>query len=213
MSAVQFLNSTPVQYKRVHVELLKPKSYNLITTPKINQSHSLNHQIMTFLSRDIADTIQDLFDKKLISNTGLEYFKKRADGDVDYMEGVYRKRDKITSFSDDFFRVQNFFTDLTEKSLSEFQRREDPLLAEILNTIYAIRFINNNVAFVSWAVGKLPDENVQKVMIKKRNELETLFMERYSKVSNLKAFDFNRYQPLFEKLKKMTYADFNGISG
>lgn len=213
MIATQYLNqNTPVKHNRANVTIMKRMSYNLIQTPKFNKTHGLNFQLITFISRDIADSLQHLFDEKLITARHIDFFTKKVNKDVDEMEVNYSKSGGKENFSNNFSIIQDFFNALTNKSTSEFQRLEDPMLVHLLNCIYQIKFVMNNIAMVAWSEGRLPNKTIVDLLEFKLNELETVFLKRYSNVSNKKSFDFNKFQYLFDKIKKMDYEEFNELT-
>ena len=83
-----------------------------------------------------------------------------------------------------------------------------PFLLEILPIIYGLKFIKNNVQFVASVEKRIPDVNAVRIVREKTEELETLFLNVYAKCSNKKEFNFEQFKSLFDKVKKMTYREF-----
>lgn len=212
MTAINYLETPTVNYNTAKLTINKRMSYNLIQTPKFDKRHGLNYQLITFISRDIADSLEYLYQKNLISSSHIEYFMKKANKDVDTMEYDYKRNGGEANFGNNFFIIQDFFNKLTNKSLSEFQRLEDPMLVHLLNCIYQIRFVLNNIAMVAWSEGRLPNKTITGLLEFKLNELEATFLNKYSNVSNKKSFDFSKFQYLFDNIKKMDYDQFNELS-
>ena len=92
--------------------------------------------------------------------------------------------------------------------MSDFQKLNQPFLLEILPIIYGLKFIKNNVQFVASVEKRIPDVNAVRIVREKTEELETLFLNVYAKCSNKKEFNFEQFKSLFDKVKKMTYRDF-----
>ena len=65
---------------------------------KEQECHRLNHIIVTFLSREIADSLLVLSERKLISAKDIKYFEKLASADNDFIEDGYRKSGEIKRF-------------------------------------------------------------------------------------------------------------------
>ena len=95
---------------------------------KEQECHRLNHIIVTFLSREIADSLLVLSERNLISAKDMKYFEKLASADNDFIENGYRKSGAIQRLGDDFMMVVSVFNSLATKSLSEFQAKSNPLL-------------------------------------------------------------------------------------
>ena len=205
----QYIDTPKLGINRKVSHLLSRKmAYNVIRTPETTEQHILVHSICSLLSREIADSLEWLSDKKLISKTGVQFFVDKANAEIDYLEEIYAKNNKKDVFIDDFNKAVGLCKKIAEKSVSKFQQERDPMLVEILTTIYAIKFIENSVRFISWCVGKYPEKNVLDKIGNKRKEVETLFLERYAEVSNTKGFDFNKFNNLFDNVKKMTHEEF-----
>lgn len=194
--------------RKVAQTLSKKMAYNVIRTPEPTEQHRLVHTICSFLSREIADSLEYWSDQKLISKIGVQFFVDKANAEIDYLEDIYAKNTEQSVFRDDFNKSVGLCKKLAEKSVSKFQQDSDPMLVELLTTIYAIRFIENSVRFISWCVGKYPERNVLNKIGGKRKEVETLFLKRYAEVSNTKHFDFGRFNSVFDNVKTMTYKEF-----
>ena len=178
--------------------------------PQINEQecHRVNHIIVTFLSREIADSLLVFSERKLISTKDIKYFEKLANSDNDFIENGYRKSGSINMLGNDFELVIGVFRSLAKKSLSEFQLNSNPLLAEILSVIYGIQHIRIVVPILCSVIGRLPERNVQRIMNEKIEELQKLFMKEYQSVSNAKNFDFNRFNNTFQRIAAMTNKEF-----
>ena len=197
MSAINFLDIKKVEYK---IPSLKKH--------KITEQHALNHHIITLYTMEIVDELSLLASEGIISDKDIKFFEKKSNLDVDYMEMLYSKHKKNTLFGSDFEMIKSFFNALAEKSLSDFQKLNQPFLLEILPIIYGLKFIKNNVQFVASVEKRIPDVNAVRIVREKIEELETLFLNLYAKCSNKKEFTFEQFKSLFDKVKKMTYREF-----
>jgi hypothetical protein len=175
---------------------------------KEKECHRLNHVIVTFLSREIADSLCVFASRKLISWKDTKYFEKLANQDNDFIENGYRKSNQMESYANDFTIVIEVFNNLAKKSLSSFQIASNHLLVEILSLIYAIKHIQVVVPILCRVVGKLPEPNTMRIIKEKIAELQNLFMNQYSEVSNAKSFDFDRFQKTFQRIAGMTTKEF-----
>lgn len=175
---------------------------------KEQECHRLNHIIVTFLSREIADSLLVLSERRLISAKDIKYFEKLASADNDFIENGYRKSGAIQRFGDDFMMVIGVFNALATKSLSDFQAKSNPMLAETLSLIYQIKHIKVVVPILCSVIGRLPQKNVMRILNEKIAELQNLFMKQYSEVSNAKEFDFDRFHNVFNRIAGMTNQEF-----
>ena len=195
------------------------KTLNYFNAPKIalknpniqlehTEPQTLNYAIICFLNRDIADNMEWLFENKLISNRDVKYFTKMADKDIDFLEGIYKKKDKMNDFASDFSLVQNLFEGLAENDLSEYQMKM-PYLHTVLTTIYQLKFIKNNLASI--IIKGIPEANTMRILNEKLGELQISFNKLFSEVSNHKEFNFDKHIPTFNKIKSMKYSEFRKI--
>lgn len=175
---------------------------------KEQECHRLNHIIVTFLSREIADSLLVLSERRLISAKDIKYFEKLASADNDFIENGYRKSGAIQRLGDDFMLVVSVFNALATKSLSDFQAKSNPMLVEILSLIYQIKHIKVVVPILCAVIGRLPQRNVERILNEKIAELQNLFLKQYSEVSNAKDFDFDRFQNVFSRIAGMTNKEF-----
>lgn len=175
---------------------------------KEQECHRLNHIIVTFLSREIADSLLVLSERRLISAKDIKYFEKLASADNDFIENGYRKSGAIQRLGDDFMLVVSVFNALATKSLSDFQAKSNPMLVEILSLIYQIKHIKVVVPILCAVIGRLPQRNVERILNEKITELQNLFLKQYSEVSNAKEFDFDRFQNVFSRIAGMTNKEF-----
>lgn len=175
---------------------------------KEQECHRLNHIIVTFLSREIADSLLVLSERNLMSAKDMKYFEKLASADNDFIENGYRKSGAIQRLGDDFMMVVGVFNSLATKSLSEFQAKSNPMLVEVLSLIYQIKHIEVVVPILCSVIGRLPQKNVMRILNEKITELQNLFMRQYSEVSNAKEFDFDRFQNVFSRIAGMTNKEF-----
>ena len=196
MSAITYLNPPKIDLKKPSVQL------------HYTEAQTLNYSIICFLNRDIADNFEWIFKNKLIMSKDIKYFTKLADRDVNFLEGLYRKKNKMQDFSSDFDYIQSIFTNLVNKDLSEFQRKEK-MIVEVLTTIYELRFIKNNLSSII-NLG-VPEPNTMRILNEKLEELESVFLNLFSKVSNKKTFDFNKNKNFFDAIKSMKYEEFKNI--
>ena len=196
MSAITYLNPPKIDLKKPSAQL------------HYTEAQTLNYSIICFLNRDIADNFEWIFENKLIMSKDIKYFTKLADRDVNFLEGLYRKKNKMQDFSSDFDYIQSIFTNLVNKDLSEFQRKEK-MIVEVLTTIYELRFIKNNLSSI--INSGVPEPNTMRILNEKLEELESVFLNLFSKVSNKKTFDFNKNKNFFDGIKSMKYAEFKNI--
>ena len=196
MSAITYLNPPKIDLKKPSVQL------------HYTEAQTLNYSIICFLNRDIADNFEWIFENKLIMSKDIKYFTKLADRDVNFLEGLYRKKNKMQDFEDDFYYTQAVFTNLANKDLSEFQRKEK-MIVEVLTTIYELRFIKNNLSSI--INSGAPEPNTMRILNEKLEELESVFLNLFSKVSNKKTFDFNKNKNFFDAIKSMKYDEFKNI--
>ena len=196
MSAITYLNPPKIDLKKPSVQL------------HYTEAQTLNYSIICFLNRDIADNFEWIFKNKLIMSKDIKYFTKLADRDVNFLEGLYRKKNKMQDFEDDFYYTQAVFTNLANKDLSEFQRKEK-MIVEVLTTIYELRFIKNNLSSI--INSGVPEPNTMRILNEKLEELESVFLNLFSKVSNKKTFDFNKNKNFFDAIKLMKYEEFKNI--
>ena len=196
MSAITYLNPPKIDLKKPSVQL------------HYTEAQTLNYSIICFLNRDIADNFEWIFENKLIMSKDIKYFTKLADRDVNFLEGLYRKKNKMQDFSSDFDYIQSIFTNLVNKDLSEFQRKEK-MIVEVLTTIYELRFIKNNLSSI--INSGVPEPNTMRILNEKLEELESVFLNLFSKVSNKKTFDFNKNKNFFDAIKSMKYEEFKNI--
>ena len=217
MTATQYFTTPKLQLKPANFEKavmqttkkVLVKSFLAKNKPiKEQECHRLNHIIVTFISREIADSLLVLSERKLISTKDIKYFEKLASADNDYIENGYRKSGAIKRFGDDFMMVIGVFNTLAIKSLSEFQVKSNPTLVETLSLIYQIKHIKLVVPILCSVIGRLPQKNVMRILNEKIAELQKLFMNQYSEVSNAKEFDFDRFQKTFVRIAGMTNKEF-----
>ncbi|MGK6342867.1 hypothetical protein ACMGDK_11545 [Chryseobacterium sp. DT-3] len=174
----------------------------------VKECHTLNYHIITLLTREIVDSLLIFSEKKLISTKDLKYFEKLGNADNDFLFELYKKHGKQNFVYEDFTRVVDFFNKQSDKSLSEFQKSTDPLLKDILATIYELTFIKINITSVSLSLNKLPDSGIMKIVNEKIVELLDLFINRYQLVSNSKEFEFEKFVPIYKKIQKMDHKQF-----
>ena len=196
MSAITYLNPPKIDLKKPSVQL------------HYTEAQTLNYSIICFLNRDIADNFEWIFENKLIMSKDIKYFMKLADRDVNFLFFLYRKKNKMQDFEDDFYYTQAVFTNLANKDLSEFQRKEK-MIVEVLTTIYELRFIKNNLSSI--INSGVPEPNTMRILNEKLEELESVFLNLFSKVSNKKTFDFNKNKNFFDAIKSMKYEEFKNI--
>lgn len=217
MTATQFFTTPKLQIQKANWEQSVIKTAKEVLVKdflaknkpiKEQECHRLNHIIVTFLSREIADSLLVLSERRLISTKDISYFEKLASADNDYIENGYRKSGAIKSLGDDFMMVVGVFNSLATKSLSEFQAKSNPMLVEILSLIYAIKHIKVVVPILCAVIGRLPQKNVERILNEKISELQNLFLKQYSEVSNAKDFDFNRFNNSFQRIASMTNKEF-----
>ena len=207
-----YFTSPKVELKRNRTDILKIKKIRLIAPPKLNNSHGLCHSVASFITLEIRDSFEFWAGKKLISDSAVAFFATKANGDLDYLEMVYKRNNVSEEFGKDFETTKSFFRKLAVKSLSEFQIKSDPILVDFLIVIFGIRFIDIVSGFLSWSIEKQKNHAVINKMKGKSLEIERLFTERYASVSNAKTFDFGKYDTLFHSFKSIDYKGFNELA-
>lgn len=217
MTATQYFTTPKLQIKKSDWEKSVMKTAKEVLVKdflaknqpiKEQECHRLNHIIVTFLSREIADSLLVLSERNLISAKDMKYFEKLASADNDFIENGYRKSGAIQRLGDDFMMVVGVFNSLATKSLSEFQAKSNPLLVEILTLVYAIKHIEVVVPILCSVIGRLPQKNVMRILNEKITDLQKLFMKQYAEVSNAKDFDFDRFNNTFKRIAAMTNKEF-----
>lgn len=208
----QYLETPQLKIHRPQTTLFNRVKFKAIIPPKNTEAHVLNYHNITILSREIADSLMFLSENNIISKSKVKYFVDKADRDVDYLESLYRKNNKMDNIAHDFMLVIELFQGFARKSLSEFQIKSDKYLLDLLTVSYAMRYTLNTVSFISWAAGKKPNKTVENMVKSKLAEVEKVFTKRYSEVSNVKSFDFNRYHSVFEKIKGMNHKEFTAFA-
>ena len=217
MTATQYFTAPKLQVQKANFEksVIQTTKKVLVKdfiakNPQIKEQecHRLNHIIVTFLSREIADSLDVFAKRKLISNKDTKYFEKLANEDNDFIENGYRKNDQMENFGKDFITVIEVFNNLAKKSLSDFQIASNPLLVEILSLIYGIKHIQFVVPILCSVIGRVPVPNTMRIINEKISELQNLFMKQYAEVSNSKTFDFDRFQKTFQRIAEMTTKEF-----
>ena len=217
MTATQYFTTPKLQVQKADWETSVAKTVKEVLVKdfmakhqsvKEQECHRLNHIIVTFLSREIADSLLVLSERNLISAKDMKYFEKLASADNDFIENGYRKSGAIQRLGDDFMMVVGVFNSLATKSLSEFQAKSNPLLVEILTLIYAIKHIEVVVPILCSVIGRLPQKNVMRILNEKITDLQILFMKQYAEVSNAKDFDFDRFNNTFKRIASMTNKEF-----
>ena len=217
MTATQYFTAPKLQVQKANFEksILQTTKKVLVKdfiakNPQIKEQecHRLNHIIVTFLSREIADSLDVFAKRKLISNKDTKYFEKLANADNDFIENGYRKSNQMESYGKDFMMVIEVFNNLANKSLSNFQIASNPLLVEILSLIYGIKHIQIVVPILCSVIGRVPVPNTMRIINEKIAELQSLFMKQYAEVSNDKTFDFDRFQNTFHRIAGMTTKEF-----
>lgn len=217
MTATQYFTAPKLQVQKASFEKSVMQTTKKVLVkdfiakyPQIKEKecHRLNHIIVTFLSREIADSLDVFAKRKLISNKDTKYFEKLANEDNDFIENGYRKSNQMESYGKDFMMVIEVFNNLSKKSLSEFQIASNPLLVDTLSLIYAIKHIQFVVPILCSVIGRLPEPNTMRIIKEKIAELQNLFMKQYAEVSNAKTFDFDRFQKTFQRIAGMTTKEF-----
>ena len=217
MTATQYFTSPKLTLKKANFEKSVIETAKKILVKdfiakhkKIDEKecHRLNYVIVTFLSREIADSLLIFSERKLISTKDINYFEKLASADNDFISDGYRKNGSINRLGEDFEMVINTFNALSEKSLSDFQRNSNPLLSELLSVIYSMKHIQIVVPILCSVIGRIPELNTMRIIKEKITELQNLFMKQYAEVSNAKTFDFDRFQKTFQRIAGMTTKEF-----
>lgn len=175
---------------------------------ELSEEIRMNYSIITLVTREISDIMSVYADRNIISKKDVAYFEKLANGDNDHLFELYQTHGFIKEASDDFVRVVEVFQALAKKSLSKYQAVSDPMLVEILATIYGIAYIQTAIPSVCASIGRIPESNTLRILTEKRAELEALFMQKYKNVSNIKIFDFAMFSNVYSQILKMNRKKF-----
>lgn len=198
MTAVQFLDPP-----KELINLKFKKAFER-KKPEIKECHNLNYSIITFATREIADSLSVWAKRGLISLKDTAYFEKMADSDNDELFAIYKKYGRTDLVFDDFQRVVTLFQNLAKRSLSQFQIQAAPMLVDILAIIYSIQYIQVAIPELCFVMERMPQSNTMRIIREKESELQKLFMSLYQEVSNSKEFNFNIFKNMFSKIIKMT---------
>lgn len=193
MKTLEYFNTPKITLKNPNIQL------------EHTEAQTLNYAIICFLNRDIADNMEILCKNKFISERDVKYFVKIADKDIDFLENLYKKKDKMEDFASDFTLVQNLFEGLAKSDISDFQM-QIKFLHPILTTIYQLKFIKNNLASI--IIKGIPEANTIRILNEKLKELQISFNKLFFQVSNNKEFDFDKHKNTFNKIKIMKYSEF-----
>ena len=126
MTATQYFTAPKLQVQKANFEksILQTTKKVLVKdfiakNPQIKEQecHRLNHIIVTFLSREIADSLDVFAKRKLISNKDTKYFEKLANADNDFIENGYRKSNQMESYGKDFMMVIEVFNNLVSNAI------------------------------------------------------------------------------------------------
>lgn len=199
MTATQFID-TP----KIHLKPIKTLAKN----QDIQESHKLNYSIISFLNREVVDNLTLFIEQGIISNKDISFFTSRLDSDSDYFFGMGKKHNQENDMVSDFFRVQNLFLSLGEKSLSNYQKTNAPILIDLATSFFQMQFIIKVTPLLLASIGRVSDRNMMRIVKEKSEELKDAFMLVFVNYSNKKEFNFNQYDSLFEKIRHMNYNDF-----
>lgn len=176
--------------------------------PKIEEKHNLNYSIVTTINIEVSATLLFLSEKGLISEKDLVYFEKMASEDYNHLCGLYKKHGKEDLVIGEYELLKNLFANYAKRSLSEFQRQSEPLLVDILATIYAIEYITIAIPKIIKVIGRIPERNTFRIIEEKREELKALFLKLYYPLTNYKTFDFGRFTKTFQNITEMDHNEF-----
>ena len=199
MTATQFID-TP----KIHLKPIKTLAKN----QDIQESHKLNYSIISFLNREVVDNLTLFVEQGIISNKDIPFFTSRLDSDSDYFFGMGKKHNQENDMVSDFFRVQNLFLSLGEKSLSNYQKTNAPILIDLATSFFQLQFIIKVTPLLLASIGRVSDRNMMRIVKEKSEELKDAFMLVFVNYSNKKEFNFNQYDSLFEKIRHMNYNEF-----
>ena len=199
MTATQFID-TP----KIHLKPIKTLAKN----QDIQESHKLNYSIISFLNREVVDNLTLFVEQGIISNKDISFFTSRLDSDSDYFFGMGKKHNQENDMVSDFFRVQNLFLSLGEKSLSNYKKTNAPILIDLATSFFQLQFIIKVTPLLLASIGRVSDRNMMRIVKEKSEELKDAFMLVFVNYSNKKEFNFNQYDSLFEKIRHMNYNDF-----
>lgn len=199
MSALQFLNTEPV---RVKLKFPKPPE------PKIRENLTLNYQLITFITQDVIPSVKQLQDDGVLPKRNVyNYLVRLSDDDSNNMLNIYSEANRHIDYLKDYDYTTEYFKRLAENLLSDYQKKKDPVLSELLYIIVCYEFILNNVPFTAIFNHQLPNYKAMEVIEQEKLSIQIVFNSRFSKVSNQK-FVHGKYKSLFDKIKNATHKEF-----
>ena len=199
MTATQFIETPKISLRPIKA---------LVKKQNITESHKLNYSIISFLNRELVDNLTLFVEQRIISNKDISFFTSRLDSDSDYFFGMGKKYNQEENMISDFFRVQNLFLSLGEKSLSNYQKTNAPILVDLITCFFQLQFIIKVTPLLLASLGRISDKNMMRIVKEKSQELQSAFMRVFVNYSNKKEFNFNQYDSLFDKIRHMNYNEF-----
>ena len=199
MTATQFIETPKISLRPIKA---------LVKKQNITESHKLNYSIISFLNRELVDNLTLFVEKRIISNKDISFFTSRLDSDSDYFFGMGKKYNQEENMISDFFIVQNLFLSLGEKSLSNYQKTNAPILVDLVTCFFQLQFIIKVTPLLLASLGRISDKNMMRIVEEKSQEIQSAFMKVFVNYSNQKEFNFNQYDSLFEKIRHMGYKEF-----
>ena len=199
MTATQFIETPKISLRPIKA---------LVKKQNITESHKLNYSIISFLNRELVDNLTLFVEKRIISNKDISFFTSRLDSDSDYFFGMGKKYNQEENMISDFFIVQNLFLSLGEKSLSNYQKTNAPILVDLVTCFFQLQFIIKVTPLLLASIGRISDKNMMRIVEEKSQEIQSAFMKVFVNYSNKKEFNFNQYDSLFEKIRHMGYKEF-----
>ena len=194
MTATQFIETPKISLRPIKA---------LVKKQNITESHKLNYSIISFLNRELVDNLTLFVEKRIISNKDISFFTSRLDSDSDYFFGMGKKYNQEENMISDFFIVQNLFLSLGEKSLSNYQKTNAPILVDLVTCFFQLQFIIKVTPLLLASIGRISDKNMMRIVEEKSQEIQSAFMKVFVNYSNKKEFNFNQYDSLFEKIRNM----------
>ena len=182
MTATQFIETPKISLRPIKA---------LVKKQNITESHKLNYSIISFLNRELVDNLTLFVEQRIISNKDISFFTSRLDSASDYFFGMGKKYNQEENMISDFFRVQNLFLSLGEKSLSNYQKTNAPILVDLITCFFQLQFIIKVTPLLLASLGRISDKNMMRIVKEKSQEIQSAFMRVFVNYSNKKELNFN----------------------
>jgi hypothetical protein len=174
----------------------------------LQPKHEFNYSVISLLNLDVIDALSVYAKKGIIKDKGLEVFEEKVNKDVNqYFEksSIFHKYNDVNS---DFDMIVNFFKKLSERCLSNYQKQSEPILQDLLTTIFQIEYMVYEIPILIACQNRTPAKKPFDYLKQKLEELKKAFMQVYVNYSNKKEFNFEIYKGVFSRMSNMGYKEF-----